>query len=184
MSKGKKSTVVAVISIIGIAVAALGFSSYRKIRGRKKVNEDKKEEKPQVSVESGKTEVKVNDVYLGNNISGAMDLMKAVGETLLESKEKFAGREDFLENFVRLAWKYTVNPMWYERLPKNCEELEGILKKCKLYEKYREKIIEGIDRSNSASGNNISSSQVYSGSGPKKKKTFSTIRREENCNPA
>lgn len=141
-----KSTIVTV-SILG-GVVTLGSLGYIMMFGNKKKKRAKvvsKNEKeiPETSVEPSRQE-NMNDVdpKLLNSLKEVKDVnevMKAVSITLLKSD--ITTREDFLKEFVRLMWKITINPKWFDYIPKEINGLEELLKKNNLYEKYKEKVM-------------------------------------------
>lgn len=140
-----KSTIVTV-SILG-GVVTLGSLGYIMMFGNKKkkrvvVGKEEKEI-PETSVEPSRQE-NMNDVdpKLLNSLKEIKDVnevMKAVLITLVESD--ITSRNDFLKEFVRLMWKITINPKWFDYIPKEIDGLEEILKKNNLYEKYKEKVM-------------------------------------------
>lgn len=142
-----KSTVAVVATA---SVVLLGFLGYRVMQSMKKVAKKPDLQKdrdtietPLASVEPSETK-NVNDRTYLKNVSGVRELMRKVSWTLLTKNPDsafFASREDFLGEFIRTSFRYIVNPMWYERLPKNVDELENLLKDFKLYDKYKKKLL-------------------------------------------
>lgn len=148
-----KSTIVTVSVLGGLVV--LGSLGYIMMFGNKNKKRDcitSEEKTPETSVEPSRQE-NMNDVdpELLNSQEEKEDVdevMKAVSNTLLE-RSNFNSREEFLKEFVRSMWKVTINPKWFDHIPKGIDELEELLKKYKLYEKYKNNLFSsaGIDSS-------------------------------------
>ena len=128
-----------IVVVAGLGLVALGFLGYRKMVSKK---ENKRtEETPQPSVEASKTE-NVNDAKISqepekvenvkkDEVFGVDEVDKLVKEiiiSLLNKECEYKGHDHFMSEFIRISFKNIIDPRWYEKLPKDTNEMIVLIK--------------------------------------------------------
>lgn len=150
-----------IVVAAGLGLVVLGFLGYRKMASKN--NEKKTPETPQPSVEASKTE-NVDDAKISQepkvveNIKedevGDVDkLVKEIILGLLNKDCNFKGHDHFMSEFVRISFKNIIDPRWYEKLPRDTNEMIALVKTYgnNTYRLYERKVL-GINNGLSRGG--------------------------------
>lgn len=147
----KKTQLLKIATPVSIVILGLGFLGYRKMFGNENLRKNGRDDrKQQTSVEPSKTKT-VNDFESSKSsnarskvdiekYSTPEELISDLCRVVLIENESFKEKDEFLRKLVNLAY-FTVDDIeWLEKLPKNIEECDNLLKSLGMFEKYQRKL--------------------------------------------